>query len=457
MINQHNIPNLKKRYLFKLVRSTFGAGMSFVSLPLVTRSLGPEQYGLFNFLRVFFIQIIQFLDVGTSAFYPKLSKRPGDKGILRFVVFYDVVLVFVTFFMLFALFFSGGTEKVLTTDSLWIVILSFTLVWLMLINQKMTNLMDAWGRTIPSEIVLLLMRATLTIGFVVLFIIDKLNLESYLFIQNGVLIIFLLFLFSLSRKYFPKGHISKSIKSTALEFKDYGIIARIIKGGKIGSNKGIGVDRIINLPRFTDKDLSAFKISKELSLDTFFLSFCSSGEDVCALRKLFDYSISVISKIESNRALNNLSSICKESDGILIDRGDLSRDVSLTKIAFAQSYILDTAKSLDVPAYVATNLVESMVENPEPTRAEINDIVHTLVSGADGLVLAAESAIGKYPIECVRVVSNLIKEVDNQPTKIELEYLLNPSLDNIIPAHGGHLVQQFTPYEKELIMGKVAG
>ena len=231
------------------------------------------------------------------------------------------------------------------------------------------------------------------------------------------------------------------------EIEDSHILARVIKGEEIGSNKGIGIDRAVNLPRFTDKDLAAFKISKKLGLDNFFLSFCSSGKDVCVLRELFDYPINVISKIESNRALNNLSSICKESDGILIDRGDLSRDVHLTKIAFAQSYILDTAKVSNVPAYVATNLVESMVKNPEPNRAEINDIVNTLESGADGLVLAAESAIGKYPTECVRVISSLIKEVDTKPTHIDLKYLLNPPSNNIIPPHGRHLVKQLMPYE----------
>ena len=88
-----------------------------------------------------------------------------------------------------------------------------------------------------------------------------------------------------------------------IEFNASGIIARIIKGGEVGSNKGIGVDRSIKLPRFTDNDISAFKISKKLGLDTFFLSFCSSGEDVCALRELFDYPINIISKIENNRAL----------------------------------------------------------------------------------------------------------------------------------------------------------
>jgi|TARA_Y100000294_G_scaffold158168_1_gene160268 pyruvate kinase len=236
-----------------------------------------------------------------------------------------------------------------------------------------------------------------------------------------------------------------------IDFNSDGIIARVIKGGTIGSNKGIGVDREINFPRFTEKDIAAFKISKKLGLDTFFLSFCSKGEDVSALRKLFDYPIKIISKIETKKALYNLNSICEESDGILIDRGDLSKDVFLIRIAFAQSYILDNANNLNVPAYVATNLIESMVENLEPTRAEINDIVQSLENGASGLVLAAESAIGKYPTECVRLISNLIKEVDKKPGQIGLEYLVKPSTGNIISPHGGQLVQQVIPFEKIMI------
>jgi ATP sulfurylase len=104
---------------------------------------------------------------------------------------------------------------------------------------------------------------------------------------------------------------------------------------------------------------------------------------------------------------------------------------------------LDNAKRIDIPVYVATNLVESMVKNPEPNRAEINDIVKTLESGAEGLVLAAESAIGLYPSECVRVLSRLIKEIDRKPKKIELDYLLNTTIVDIIKPHGGKIVQQF--------------
>jgi pyruvate kinase len=236
------------------------------------------------------------------------------------------------------------------------------------------------------------------------------------------------------------------------EIKELGISARVIKGGQVGTNKGIGLDRQITLPRFTEKDISAFKIAKKLKLDTLFLSFCSAGEDVLILRNLFDYPIRIISKIESTKALNNLDSICKESDGILIDRGDLSRDVPLTKIAFAQSYILDNAKKMDVPAYIATNLVESMIEKSEPTRAEINDMVHALKNGAGGLVLAAETAIGKYPTECVRIVANLIIEVENEPNEIGINYLVESPTGNIISPHGGHLNQQFLSAEKESII-----
>mgnify|MGYP006107578575 CR=1 FL=1 len=227
-----------------------------------------------------------------------------------------------------------------------------------------------------------------------------------------------------------------------IEFNKNGIFARVIKEGTIGSNKGIGVDREVEFPTFTKKDLAAFKISKKLKLNTFFLSFCSKGEDVVALRNFFDYPVKIISKIETNKALKNLESICRESDGVLIDRGDLSRDVLLTKISFAQSFIIKTAKRLSTPAYVATNLVESMIEKTEPTRAEINDIVQTLKEGADGLVLAAETAIGKFPNECVRITSNLIKEVEEQPSNIKLTDLLNPTSDNIISPHGKKLVQQ---------------
>ena len=186
------------------------------------------------------------------------------------------------------------------------------------------------------------------------------------------------------------------------------------------------------------------ELSKDMGLDIFYLSFCSNGDDVKEMRNRFDYDIQIISKVESKKGLYNLESICKESDAVLIDRGDLSRDVPLEKIPFAQKYILDEAKSRNTHVYVATNLMENMINNSKPTRAEVNDIRATLNDGADGLVLAAETAIGKYPVECVRIMSRIINEVENHQSDINIDTLFNLPSDRVVAPHGGNLIQQFS-------------
>ena len=119
--------------------------------------------------------------------------------------------------------------------------------------------------------------------------------------------------------------------------------------------------------------------------------------------------------------------------------------------------LINTAKVHSTPVYIATNLMETMIENSMPTRAEVNDIIQTLRSGAKGLVLAAETAIGKYPIECVRMMDRIINEYQRYndqkfSTKTVTDYLLTPSFDRIIPPHGGRLIQNHvnSVNEKEL-------
>lgn len=191
------------------------------------------------------------------------------------------------------------------------------------------------------------------------------------------------------------------------------VYARVVSGGQVFNNKAVSLNRLINLPNFTKKDIRAFEIAKKMGLAYLALSFASDKEGVRRLRDFFPHPIFAISKIESRLGLTNLEDICRVSNAILIDRGDLSREVPLQKIALAQKHILDTAKKLRVPVYVATNLLESMVENFSPTRAEINDITSTLLDGSRGLVLAAETAIGRYPVQSVRMAVNVKKEVEN--------------------------------------------
>ena len=184
---------------------------------------------------------------------------------------------------------------------------------------------------------------------------------------------------------------------------------KVIEDGIIGSNKSVSVNRNINIPPFTDKDIKAFKIAKDLNIKNIALSFTSNAENVLALRKYFTNKIIITSKIESKKGLSNLNKILNEADNILIDRGDLSKEIPLPLIPKKQKEIIYAANRKKKPVFVATNLLESMVTKKEPTRAEVNDIYNTLVDGADGLVLAAETAIGKYPLECIDMIIKVSK------------------------------------------------
>jgi pyruvate kinase len=163
------------------------------------------------------------------------------------------------------------------------------------------------------------------------------------------------------------------------------------------------------------KDMKIFKDINRLRAPMVFLSFCSWGEDVGQIKEYFDYDVKIVSKIENKIGLRNLKEICDVSDGILVDREDLSKDVSLVRIPYAQDYIVRKAREYDTPVYIATNLMESMLYEPTPTRAEVNDIIKTLDVGADGLVLAGETAIGKHPIETVKIMKRIMTEFGENP------------------------------------------
>ena len=187
-------------------------------------------------------------------------------------------------------------------------------------------------------------------------------------------------------------------------------LANVNMGGKVGSNKAANVNKPIKLNTITSKDKEAIKIGREMGIHNYALSFANSAEDVLLMRKLIGEDSFLISKIESFNGLKNLHGIIDVSDAILIDRGDLSREVSQVKIPFLQRRIISLVKSRKKPVYVATNLLESMTVNLQPTKAETNDVVSTLLMGADGLVLAAETAVGNFPLESVRNIRNLINQ-----------------------------------------------
>lgn len=223
---------------------------------------------------------------------------------------------------------------------------------------------------------------------------------------------------------------------------NHSVTAKVISGGKVRSNRAVTVDREIALPSISEKDKKAIEIGQRSGVRHFALSFADGKKSVSDFHELLSKDSRVISKIESKRGVENLDDILAVSDEVLIDRGDLSREEPIEKIPFIQKLIVKKANACGIPVYIATNLLESMVKSKTPTRAEVNDIVNTLLDGADGLVLAAETAIGSYPIYCLTMVSKIIRETGRSLGKTSLKELECHDSFLLVEPHGGKLINR---------------
>jgi pyruvate kinase len=163
---------------------------------------------------------------------------------------------------------------------------------------------------------------------------------------------------------------------------------------------------------FTKFDLVALDRGRACSVDQVAVSFAQSADAVHKARKLSG-GVYTIAKIESKIGFDNKAGIIAAADAVLIDRGDLSKSVPIEEIPCYCQEIILTSKGLKTPVWVATNLLESMVGNPQPTMGEVNDIANLIKQGVNGFVLAAETAIGKYPIQCVEFVRKMIERYDD--------------------------------------------
>jgi pyruvate kinase len=192
------------------------------------------------------------------------------------------------------------------------------------------------------------------------------------------------------------------------ETEDDGATATVVRGGAVRSNKAVTIAPHPPLPPLTDYDVEAIEMAMEAGIRHFALSFASSAQDVEFLRTLTSSHCSLISKIESRPGVRNMDGIIGSSDAVLIDRGDLSREIPLEYVPFYQKVIVRQANRWNKSVYVATNLLESMVNGNQPTVAEANDMANTLLDGVHGLVLAAETSIGKDPVGTVDMVLRAI-------------------------------------------------
>jgi pyruvate kinase len=200
-----------------------------------------------------------------------------------------------------------------------------------------------------------------------------------------------------------------------------GAEATVIDGGRIKSNKAVNIDPAPELPPLTEKDVEAIELGLRLGLDHFALSFAGSAENVALLRAMIGPDAHLMSKIESRAGVRNMANIIPASDAVLIDRGDLSREIPLEHVPFYQKVIVREANRWSRPVFVATNLLESMVTNRRATVAEANDIANTLLDGVHGLVLAAETAVGRDPVGSMDMVLSSIRAFERSHLSTLLE------------------------------------
>ena len=200
------------------------------------------------------------------------------------------------------------------------------------------------------------------------------------------------------------GVICKVVK----EKKDDGTIElEVVSGGTIKQNRAIDlVSKQIKLDPFTPLDKFAIEKSRTWKTKELFISFCSGSEPINCARRI-NPELEIISKIESIQGLYNLDEILTHTDAILIDRGDLSREIGISRVPRVVKSIINKSHSYDKPVYVATNILDSMMTATLPSRSEISDIYTLLELGVSGIVLAAECAIGAHPVESVQLVNYL--------------------------------------------------
>lgn len=200
------------------------------------------------------------------------------------------------------------------------------------------------------------------------------------------------------------------------EVKGTDVLCTVVYGGPLKSRKGINLPfSRVSAPSLTDKDYEDLEFGLKNKVDWVALSFVRKATDIEILRAVIDRFKSntrIVAKIEKPEALENIDSIIEATDAIMVARGDLGVEIWMEEVPMVQKMLVDKCNQASKPVIVATQMMESMIENPRPTRAETNDVANAVLDGADALMLSAETAAGKYPIEVIRSMVRTIGSVE---------------------------------------------
>ncbi len=194
------------------------------------------------------------------------------------------------------------------------------------------------------------------------------------------------------------------------------VIARVLHGGPLSSHKGINLPGVqVSAPSITEKDREDIAFAADQGLEYIALSFVRRAQDIAELKAMIPKSMLVVAKIEKDSALENIETIVRASDGVMVARGDLGVELPFEEVPYAQKRIIALCNRLGRPVITATQMLESMITHPRPTRAEASDVANAILDGTDAVMLSAETAAGQYPRLAVEAMSRIIAEIEGKP------------------------------------------
>jgi len=212
------------------------------------------------------------------------------------------------------------------------------------------------------------------------------------------------------------------------------VVCRVTEGGPVSNNKGLSLPGMnVSVPALSEKDLADLEFALKLSVDVIALSFVRSPADIDGVHRVMEkvgVKLPVVAKLEKPEAVDNLEAIVLAFDGVMVARGDLGVELPLENVPLVQKRAIQIARENAKPVIVATQMLDSMITNSRPTRAEASDVANAVLDGADALMLSGETGVGRFPIKTVRTMATIIEAV-------EADTIAVPALNHVPRTHSG--------------------